>query len=503
MRRWTRWACLLFVGVGAPACAPLGPRLTFPTKTLRETNGISWYDVNRDGKAEFGVGRGEVLYDDDQDGAADRAYRLSDYRNEEVSHLIILLDSIPYQVVAERYARGEFRYFSAPVKVIPVFPTLTEVCYTRVLGAPALGGFTDQYFDVRKNAIRSEMWERLRGWREPWERRLGYHAGYFEALWTYLSPGRWLPVEMERIHRALDASPDRVTIVYAVSASGMACKYGRAGMEKTLDEANRLCLQLLYERRGAIKITMMADHGHNLAPSRSATPQIERALRRAGFRPRTNLKKAEDVVIELSALVNYVGLRTKSAEAVAKACVAAREVEFAIYLSGSRVIVRDARGEAAIDCRGGAFKYEQVTRDVLGYQDVVDELRRRGKVSADGYVADRDWFDATANHQYPDAPRRLWDALHGLVVSPPDVLLTLKRGWHSGEAALEGFITMKSTHGSLDQINSATFVMTMTGTLPRVLRGGDVMEALREKHEIRSTKSETNSKIEGEKRRSE
>jgi len=41
---------------------------------------------------------------------------------------------------------------------------------------------------------------------------------------------------MERIRRALDASPDRVCIAYATSASGMMCKYAGQGCEEILDD---------------------------------------------------------------------------------------------------------------------------------------------------------------------------------------------------------------------------------------------------------------------------
>ncbi len=469
---------------GLAGCAPFEPHLSFPTAPIKSTPTETWYDANHDGKPDFALHYNaadrvdSLLYDDNEDGAPDRIYRLADYANQSVPHLIILLDSIPYQMLADRYAAGDFRWFNPPAKVIPPFPSLTELCYTRVLHAPPLAGMTDEYYDPAAREIHDGFWQRATGYREPWERCLAYNAHYMEASFTYLDPRDWLPVEMARMKEALDKSPDHVTIVYAVTASGMACKYGAAGINQTLDAARQLCLQLLYERHGAIKLSMMADHGHNLTPSHSASPQLKRALEHAGFHITDSLRHQRNVVIELAALVDYIGLRTTDAPAVAQAATRAREVEFATYLQGPSVIIRDARGCAAIDCRDGDFRYRPINRDVLHYQPILDRLRASGELTPDGFASDADWFAATLDAQYPDAPRRLWDAFHDLVVNPPEVMLTLHNGYYAGKASLQEFITMRSTHGSLDQQNSATFLLTMTHPTTQPLRSDQVLNAI-------------------------
>src|ERR1043166_1448782 len=90
----------LFVISLLMGCRGAVDHLTFPTSPIRHTADGDWYDVNHNGKADFGVlrdssGKVNVLaYDDDEDGTPDRIYRLSDYANESVPHLVILLDSI-------------------------------------------------------------------------------------------------------------------------------------------------------------------------------------------------------------------------------------------------------------------------------------------------------------------------------------------------------------------------------------------------------------------------
>ena len=78
------------------------------------------------------------------------------------------------------------------------------------------------------------------------------------------------------------------------------------------------------------------------------------------------------------------------------------------------------------------------------------------------HFASRDaWFGATCGLEYPDAPVRIWEAFHERVVDPPDVMFTTYDGYYAGQPWFETFMRMNSTHGSFNQINSATFLLTM------------------------------------------
>lgn len=464
------------------ACSAPSDRLTFPTSPISSADGYTWYDVNLNGKPDFALrtdadGRvTAVCYDDDEDGRIDRVYRFADYANDSVPHLIILLDSLPFQGVAARYAAGGFHFFDPPQKIIPPFPTLTEVCYTELVHAPPLPAMIDQYYDPTQRRMHNGLWDRVGGYEEPWERRLEYHAKFWEGGLSYLQPRPWYSAEMERVRQALDRSPDRVTLVYVTSASGMLCRYGTAGMKQTLDEVEQLCLQLLYERRGAIKISLLADHGNNLIESHNI--QLDQTLRQAGFNPSTHLSDSSDVVLEINGLVTYAGIHTATPAKVADAILTRPEIEFAMYIDGGKVIIRDAKGAAAIESDERKVRYKAIDRDVLQYESPMNALARARKISADGFVSDADWFDATQNHEWPDAPRRIWNAFHGQVVHAPQLLFTLRDGYCMGSPAMEKFIKMASTHGSLNQANSATFVMSMTGRINQPLRTRDVLQRL-------------------------
>jgi hypothetical protein len=155
-----------------------------------------------------------------------------------------------------------------------------------------------------------------------------------------------------------------------------------------------------------------------------------------------------------------------------------------MYVEGDAVIVRSARGVARIESRDGNVRYRPDTADVLDYAPVIEHLKSTGKLSTDGFTSDADWFAATLDHPWPDAPRRIWDAFHGTVVNPPTVMITLDDGYAAGLASFEKMMKIASTHGGLNQVNTATFVMSMTKRITRPMRTRDVLQTLEPNYRI-------------------
>jgi hypothetical protein len=207
----------------------------------------------------------------------------------------------------------------------------------------------------------------------------------------------------------------------------------------------------------------MADHGHNLVPSQNI--RVADLLRSAGFHPAKRLEHANDVVLELNGLVTYAAACTTRPREVADALLKHPGIETAMYMSGEGVMVRSAGMSATIERDGDRIRYHPISGDVLGYGGEKSLTRDQ-------------WFAQTVDAQYPDAPPRLWDAFHRLARNPPDVMFTTRNGYMAGLPSFERFITMKSTHGSFDQINSATFVMTMHAAPLAPMRSAQVLKAI-------------------------
>ena len=458
-----------------------GQRLTFPRQPLRADESGRWYDVDGNGVSDFAIlsredGTLDVLaYSDAPNGETDRVYRLSDYQRSAVPHLILLMDSLPFRIVSERWAAGDWRWFYQPRKVIAPFPSLSEVTFGAMLHAPPLAGNIERYYDKRTGEIENLWVARAFGYQHPWQRRVDSKLNtYLEVGMSYLNPRPWFHAELASAKSAVDIADKSVVIAYIVSSSAMVSRYGTEGLRECLDSIEQLCMQLIYERQGAIKITIISDHGHNLHSSRNFL--VAERLAQFGFHPTDNIiDKARDVIPEIDGLVTYFGVHTARPAAVADAMLGCAEVELAVYQNKDVIVVRDATNSAVIEFRQDWFRYRMVSGDPLHYASLLECMRRDGVLDAEGFAPDGAWFRATVDAEFPDGLRRLWDAFHGQVVNPPQVMFTLKDGFCAGLPAMESWIEMQSTHGGLNQINSDAVVLTTTGALPEPMRSRDVI----------------------------
>ena len=482
MRSWLLGVAGAIVS-GLAGCGAPSARLTFPERPVREEEDRRLYDADADGHVDFAVetdaaGRfGVIAYDDDEDGTFDRSYDLREFGDEEVPHLIVLLDSVPFEPARARFERDGWTFFEAPTRVIAPFPTMSGVIFSVIMGVAPMDGANNRYYDTRVGRRRDRIWARVWGYENPWQRGLDYHAGYVQNGLAFLRPRPWYAAELALAKRALDQSGSRETIVYVASTSGMISKYGEEGLDEILDGVERLCLQLLYEREGAIKISIVSDHGHNLVPPERI--DLEPALEAAGFEPTSRLVDDRDVVIDKDGLVGYAGLHTRRAAEVARVLAAMDEVEVAMYVEGDRVRVLATGGEGYVERRGGRLRFVAISGDPLDYRRVEEAMRGAGTMDTDGFASAGAWFEATVEHEWPDAPARMWDAFHGVVVSSPDVMLAIRDGWCVGDKQFENYIDMRSTHGGLNQANSAAVLLTMRRGVGPALRSRDVLPALR------------------------
>lgn len=462
-------------------CAP-SARLTFPAQPVVHGSGAWKYDVDANGMVDFALrvdenGRYDILaYDDDEDGEADRLYRMSEYDIETVPHVIIMLDSIAYRTAMSMFRDGAFPFFRAPAKVIPPFPSMSEVIFSTLLHTAPQPGMINRHYDRRTGKVNNMIVRRALGKPVPMDIRLDYRLAYWEGGMMFLSPRPWFGAEMHRAKQVVDENQLRVSILYFASTAGLVSKYGEAGAVEALDGIMQLCMQLLYERQGAVKISILSDHGHNYIKGRRF--DVEAVLAEAGFNPTKRLRRPGDVVIDVDGMINYSGMHTHDPRAVATILAEQDAVQIVSFLEGERVIVRDRHGEAAILRRDGRYGYEPLTHDVLGFGPVLEQLDAAGELDDEGMADAEAWFTATVDHEYPDAVHRLWRAFHGLAINPPDVMAALGDGYYFGLAHFEWYIDMASTHGGIDQANSATFVMTMTDCASAPMRSRDVLPAI-------------------------
>jgi hypothetical protein len=468
--------------VGFCGCAARLPRFpAAPLATTPNTPETLTWDVSGDGQADYWThrdanGRTRELDFDDPGGRV--RVVLDDVAAADVPHYMIILDGVPFDTVQQLWAQGHFRLFYPPQRVISCFPVMTDLALTDLFHAPRCRGYEALYYDRARQRLSDGSAVYMRGENAPWTPQVQYRAALWWDLLVYLDPQTVFNHELHAMYGKLQ-KPGADAAVYSVGTAGLGTRGSAPAIEKYLQTVDRLCEQLVYERRGQVKLTVTADHGHNLVANRRI--DFVPLLRKQGFRPVTRLTRPHDVVPICYGMVTYAAFYTHEPAELATALLTQPEIEFAAYREGPALIVRDAHGAAAIRQQGSGFTYEPdgAGSDPLKLGPILAGLRGRGAIAEDGTIDEDALFAATATHDYPDPLARLWRAFDGLVDNPADLIVNLRDGTCNGSAFFAGMIGQaNSTHGSLNRLSSTTFVLTMLGELPTPLRSREVLPAL-------------------------
>jgi len=476
-------AILLVCFIAAPGCHALP---NFPDRPIETTyhagNALIAYDVNGDRRSDYWQqqqpgGRKVLLrFDDNRDRQPDLTVNLDQVPND-VAHLVIALDGVPFDLLHQLYQQGRFRLFHPPVRMISCFPSMTDLAYALMFDSGPCLGCEALYFDRSANQLSDGNDVYFSGANAPWTPNLAYRCNMWWDANAYLNPQAVFNHELRGIDRAFKRVTDGQAFAYTVATACLGTRGSRDAIIKYLKTVDRFCEQIVYRRRGRVKLTLLADHGHNLTHNKRIS--LKSHLRKAGFKPTKRLKKPNDVVVVQYGLVTYAALHTNHPAGVAQAVLHHPAVDLVAYVQGPDVVVRNATAQARIRKVGSSYRYDSAAGDPLHLAPVLNQLAADGYVNDDNLIDDRRLLRATAKHQYPDPLHRLWLAFHGLVKTPPDVLVSLHDGYAHGSKLFNFAIGgADSTHGSLNRINSTTFVMTMLGQLPTPLRPEDVLPAL-------------------------
>ena len=460
------------------------PAFPAPIETRSENHEtIVTFDTDGDKKVDFWQyqhpgGRKQALaYLADNSDQPGERIELDDITTADCPHFLIVLDGVPFELVEQLYHEGHFRFFYPPTRVICCFPAMTDPVLAELFQSQRCHSFQALSFDREANRLNNANLAYLSGRNSPWEPQMSYRCSFWWDALVYLYPQAVFNHELNRIvrtFRTIDAGP---AYAYSVGSAGLGTRGGRPAILAYLRTIDRLCEQLIYERRGQIKITLTADHGHNLYENRRIS--FRKTLAAGGYRQSKSLREPKDVVPISYGLVTYAEFYTADPAGVADCLSRDDGVEFACYPSADAVIVCDRNGQARIRKGETGFVYDSTHADPLRLAPLIARLHQAGKVSAAGEIDSEAFFEATLEHCYPDPLARIWNAFHGLVDNPPDLIVNLRDGVCHGSRFFHAMIgQVASTHGSLNHLGSTTFVMTMLGELPPALHTRDVLPAL-------------------------
>lgn len=484
------WLLAAIAAIAAVAgCAGPGPRL-FPTApmsnhTLAVGGAERLYDLDGDGRGDFAEllgpdGRIATLrYDTDGDGSPDDDVDLERIDPAERRDLIILLDSVPHEVVDALWRHGRLRYFPPPARVISPFPVMTDVCFSAFFGVVP-PGLESEYFNGSK--LTSGVSTYLGGGNTPWMDFVDYRLRPLGHAFAYSESAPWFSHELSRIQEEFLASDAPTYVGYCVGTSALGAQYGRNGHLAAIIEVDRMCQYIMYKTRGQARITLMSDHGHNLVSSEHAA--LTETLAAVGYRVAEALDSPQDVIVPQFGVVTCAAIHTRQPSRVASDVVGMEGIDLVAYRDGDEVAVLGPDSEARIlrepGVPGGADRYAYVSRigDPLRLVPIISGLTQQGLMDERGFATSDAWFDATEDHVYPDAVHRLWRSFDGIVRHTPDVLVAIRDGWHVGSMTFAEFRKMHATHGNLGRLSSTAFCMTTAGPLPPVQRMEHLREAL-------------------------
>lgn len=418
-----------------------------------------------------------LAFDLDQDGSLDQQVDLDKLDLANCRQLYILLDGVPYQIIADMYEKGYFRLFHKPSRLISSFPSMTDVAFAEIFDLSPVLAYEASYYDFADAKLHDGNTVYLSGENEPWNQRLDYRSRMWMDAVAYLKPNWWLDHELQAIlSKYLESNSKRVS-GYSVASTCLGTRDGSEGYREVLLQLEKICQTAMFASKGKVKITVFSDHGHNLTPAKPLP--LKDLLKEAGFNVVNKLNGPKDVIVPEFGLVTYASIETFSPAKVASDVVHLRGINLAMYEDpDGNIAVLSSSGYALITKQGDRYRYHNSYGDPLKLSPAIAQLSKSNLLDEQGYAADDDWFNATARHGYPDPLARIWRAFHGLVKNTPAVVITTKDGWYCGKGNFSSVVQIASTHGSLNYANSVTFAMTTAGPLPPDLRVKDLFKAL-------------------------
>jgi hypothetical protein len=451
-------------------------------------------DRNRDGLSDTwrvndsSIGMlGVVEEDTDFDGRIDRLQ----FTNPEVKildlskagskrKLVVCLDGVPYDDIESLWDQGYFREFSRPKKLISVFPSLSDVALTEVLHTGKVPGYENLYFDVQQNRTAGGAMSTVSKARIPYLEVLNYdEPGIFKGL-AYVMPVKTYHADLGRFLKRYSASSLQVYKSHICSTDAICHVVGREEFQKYLMEIDHLLRQIFLQEKGQLDLIVFSDHGNSHTDSRRV--DLEGFLDRHGFQAGSTIKGERTIVAPGFGLVGAIALYThpQNTKSLAELLPQMEGVDFCTYLAGDEIQVVSATGSARISAleQGRRLKYEALRGDPLQLNLILQKLAQQGSLDSEGYASAEAWFDATAEHDYPDAVNALYFGVTNHVTNRANLLVSLKDEYHYGSWFFGKLVTLRSTHGSLRRSSMTGFFMRNSPMPDRILRSGELLKHL-------------------------
>jgi len=413
--------------------------------------------------------------------------------------LVVALDGVSYRCVKRAQDEGAFADWQATRPLLSTFPSMTNVAFSAIFESFDFGqvsGYEVHHFDPEQNKLIGGIvgYKKKKGaWRQVFQ--LQNHDRGDKAV-MYTQPRRQMRKRLEKMEQlVLESDAEQLFVLFEATDSIAHFK----GDEPIVAFLHRLSARLSSleqrhrEQRGRpLRILMLSDHGNTVGKVRHADG-LQKQLQQAGFRVRDELEKPADVVAPTYGVCNFgvLYLRPELAERAARAVVAHDQVDLAAWRAGPRLLrVISDDGDAVVRWRdqtaGRDYAYEPLMGDPLVLTEALRSMRSENAMDAAGFAEEDAWLRHSGLNEYPDAPRRLVEALTGTYVRyPATVIISLAPGFALGlpSVRLGAYFKggkLEGTHGGLDRDSSLGFFLSNSpiSQTSHVLRADRVLRDL-------------------------
>jgi len=425
--------------------------------------------------------------DPDGDGTVDvvlRAGSLESFArprpdDPEARWLVVCVDGVPYNEMLALWEEGYFREFFRPVPLIAPFPTASGIALSEAFHTAPVQGYEDGYFDIEKNRLSGGALMTTTGEKIPYLELLDYDMpGYLKGP-AYILPHKSYRADLGRFRNRFLASGDKVYLAHIASTDSLYHILPAKEMRHLLVEVDSLLRELYLNTEGKLRITLFSDHGNSLAEGHPVP--LKDHLAAGGWRLGDRCGEPRTVVAPAYGLLGFFSLYCAGDEkaVLARHLTRMKGVDMVVYMDSDGVLIENSQGQARLSWNqdASAFRYRPLTGDPLKVSEIFASLEADGRLDAEGWVKDADLFAATRDHLYPDPGYRLWQWAVNHVRNPADLLVSLRPGFHYGSRTFERFVTMRSTHGSIDRMQTLGFATSTDGPLVGPIRSRDLLPA--------------------------
>lgn len=406
--------------------------------------------------------------------------------------LVLVLDGVPYETIAELKAEGRFRRFHQPARMVSTFPSLTNPAMVEILNHDDSPGYEDHFYDRERNRLLGTIQDRLQGQKfiaGTFRQTFDYHADAFKGALGYVAApigtATLAQIDLMELRQAFRESDAPLFVGYIGETDSLAHLGGKEHLKTFLQTVDRTMDELIAEAEqsgGHLEVEMFSDHGNRYGSHKNV--KLNDALAQAGFVTEKTVKDERSVVLPKHGLVGSSVLFTQpqNRARVAEVGAATTGVDFAAYLSKqggaeqggadeNTIEMVSRRGRARMLRNGDRFKYEDAGGDPLKLAAIIETMKASGVMDANGFASADDWFRATLDHSYVDPLRRLFDGFTKHIKTLADVIVSYEDGYLLGSPMLTFLAEMRATHGNLLRGETEGFAMSTRQELGAAVRG--------------------------------